>query len=216
MQGTTAPLDDDGQENSSDNWRKCAVCTREFRITEREKTGLDFLKGHHRSGEDNAGDFRDAPLFGDRGLCMECVEEVLKETSRNELLTLVNEMEDFSADKKDLIRNSLDPRGRVGFLEDRGLLPMVKGLRQHSFRGMGEELLLERLPAIEDHIRFLFSDFPGIEENEFFRHEMKELFSDPAGYLTPIKADRVRTKEEEMLRPDILMEKLDRDRARKQ
>lgn len=216
MKRTTEAFHDNELGTDSENWEMCSICNKEFRITEREIAGLDFLKKHHRSGEDHVGDFKDAPMFQAGNLCMECIQDVVNETLKSEILTYMSGVEDDPGDKKELFRDSVDPRGNARFLKKRGLLPMAKGLGPHFFKGMGESLLQERLPHIEDHIEFLFSDFPGIEENEFFIHEMKGLFSDRSGYMTPFKPDEVRSMEKEKLKPELLMEKLGRNRARKQ
>jgi len=108
-----------------------------------------------------------------------------------------------------MIRGSLDLRARVKTLENMGLLSHSKGLRPTSFMGLGERLFEEKLSTIKGSLEFLFQDFPYIEENEFFKREMKELFESTDGIISFDlgKAELDNTKEFD-LKPRIMFEKI--------
>ena len=181
------PTRDDLMENDADGFRMCSVCRREFRLTDREEIGLDFLKEHHRLDDIREGGEEEAPIFKVRELCLNCIRKIGEENIRSELAAL---MENISCrgDNGEMIPNPADSRVMDRIRGMLNLLPSPGGLRSRSLMGIGEQVFQERLPQISDHLRIIFSDFPGIENNEFFDREMRELFDAPDGYLPAVHA----------------------------
>jgi len=181
------PTRDDLMENDTDGFRMCSVCRREFRLTDREKIGRDFLKEHHGFDDTLQDGLEEAPIFKVRELCLNCIRKIGEENIRSELATL---MENISArgDNGEMIPNPADSRVMDRIRGMVKLLPSPGGLRSRSLMGIGEQIFQERLPQISDHLKIIFSDFPGIENNEFFAREMEELFDAPDGYLPAVHA----------------------------
>ncbi len=176
------PARHDLNENDNDPFRPCRVCGREFRLTDREDIGLDFLKEHHRLDDIPEDGVEEAPIFKVRELCLDCVRKIGAENIRSELATLVEKMS-ARGDNGEIITNPADS-GVIDRIRDMmKLLPSSGELRSRSLTGIGEQIFQERLPNISDQLRIIFSDFPGIERNEFFSREMWELFDAPDGYL---------------------------------
>jgi len=190
------PTRDDLIESDADPFRSCIVCRREFRLTDREDMGLDFLKEHHRLHDIPEDGVEEAPIFKVRELCLDCIRKIGEENIRSELAALIENMS-ARGDNGEIIPNPADSRLMDRIRDMTKLLPSSGGLRSRSLTGIGEQVFQERLPHISDYLKILFSDFPGIERNEFFAREMRELFDAPDGYL-PAVHGRGNTDEDNM------------------
>ena len=190
-------------------WQRCSICNNEFRISDREKETLEFLRKNpylsYRYGAQNEIE----PLDPENDHCMNCIRKICSENVKRDMITHFCESKGGIPDNEEMIRRSLDIRSRAETLEIKGLLSHSKGLRPSSFMGLGERLFEEKLSTIAGSLEFLFQDFPHIEENEFFKREMEELFDTTDGLISlDIEQAELEKSNEFNLKPRIMIEKM--------
>jgi len=174
------PVPDEGPiPLGRDTLRQCSLCRKEFVVTEREKMGLAFLRDHHMVGPGDEGLLDDAPLFGERGLCLGCIRGFVRANLR-QILSLPADMLDTGDGRAIPNPAEMDTRGNISELSE---LLGTPGLRPDTLKGPSERMLEARLPHIRERLELLFQEFPGIEESEFFRMELDNLFGTGYGFF---------------------------------